>query len=127
MKKILLFLSLLIASIACKNQARADGIDLISVKQFEEEYDPASDILLDVRTAKEYKEGYIKDAINVDVLDEKKFKQEIQDLDRDKTVYLYCRTGRRSAVASKLLKEEGFREIKDLIGGIEQWNKKKQE
>ena len=51
------------------------------------------------------------------------FREKIQELDRDKPVYLYCRSGNRSGKASKIMDELGFKEIVDLKGGYKAWSK----
>lgn len=77
--------------------------------------------LIDVRTNKEYNSGYIKSAINVDVFNRKAFVQYFKKLDKNKPVYLYCRSGSRSQTAAKLLVELGFKKIYDLKGGYLNW------
>jgi len=80
--------------------------------------------LLDVRTAREYAAGHIDGARNLDVLDQAVFAKGIEQLDPEKPVMLYCRSGRRSANASALLEKRGFREIYDLKGGFVAWSAK---
>ena len=76
--------------------------------------------LVDVRTAEEYGVSHLKDAQNICVT-EADFKKKVKTLDKDKPVYVYCRSGGRSAKAAKLLAEMGFTEIYDLAGGITAW------
>ncbi len=78
--------------------------------------------LIDVRTPKEYAGGYIKGAKNIDFY-ENAFLIQMNKLDKNKPVYLYCKSGRRSATAANQLKEQGFKEIYDLQGGIIDWGK----
>lgn len=80
--------------------------------------------LVDVRTTAEYKEGYIGKAVNIDVL-KKSFEGEIQKFDKNKPIYIYCRSGKRSANAARKMKALGFTEIYDLSGGYIAWKKKK--
>ncbi|MBO5847507.1 MAG: rhodanese-like domain-containing protein, partial [Bacteroidales bacterium] len=56
--------------------------------------------LLDVRTAEEFAQGRIPSAINMDVNAEN-FDEMIKSLDKNKTVALYCRSGRRSKIAAE--------------------------
>lgn len=77
--------------------------------------------LVDVRTAREYKSGYIANAINIDLFRPGHFKIEIEKLDKTKPVFLYCRSGQRSRKAAKKLVKWGFSEIYDLEGGILNW------
>lgn len=79
--------------------------------------------LVDVRTEKEYNNGYIDDAININVLNLDNFKKEISKLDKKKPIYIYCHSGGRSNKASKVLEELGFLEIYDFSGGWSTWSK----
>jgi rhodanese-related sulfurtransferase len=76
--------------------------------------------LVDVRTAEEYGVSHLKDAQNICVTEDD-FKEKVKDLDREKPVYVYCRSGGRSARAAEILAEMGFTEIYDLDGGITAW------
>lgn len=76
-------------------------------------------VLLDVRTKEEYDTGHIKDSIliPVDVLEE----QAIESLkDKDATIFIYCRSGNRSKTATKILLNQGYKNVYDL-GGINDW------
>ena len=77
--------------------------------------------LLDVRTLKEFQQGYIDGAVNIDFLNQEVFESEIVKLDRDRPVMLYCRSGRRSAAAAQKMEALGFKEIYDLQGGYLAW------
>ena len=76
--------------------------------------------LVDVRTPEEYGVSHIKDAQNICVTEDD-FKEKVAGLDKDKPVYVYCKKGGRSARASKILQEMGFKEVYDLQGGITAW------
>jgi len=79
--------------------------------------------LVDVRTAREYKSGRIANAINIDLFRPGHFRMKIHQLDKQKPVYLYCRSGQRSQKAAQKLLQWGFTEVYDLKGGILSWNK----
>ncbi|WP_435624298.1 rhodanese-like domain-containing protein [Flagellimonas sp.] len=81
--------------------------------------------LVDVRTSKEYEQGHIEGALNFDVMDRKKFMDQIEKLDKNTPVYLYCKSGVRSRNAAELLKLEGFDQIFDYSGGYDDWKKSK--
>jgi rhodanese-related sulfurtransferase len=102
---------------------QSDQITVLEVTDFKKEITKTNVQLLDVRTANEYNAGHIKNAINVDVLNQNAFTNYVKDLDLDQPVYLYCRSGGRSQTASKLLVELGFKEIYDLKGGYLNWSK----
>jgi rhodanese-related sulfurtransferase len=78
-------------------------------------------VLSSVQTPVEFSRGHIKKAINCNVLDKKKFLKSIDVLNKEKPVYLYCQSGNRSWVASKILVDLGFELIYDLKGGYSRW------
>lgn len=82
--------------------------------------DKANEILLDVRTPEEFEAGHIKNALNIDWYNPS-FKEQVAKLDKNKPVFIYCKSGGRSGQATQVLKSMGFTEIYDLDGGIMQW------
>ena len=79
-----------------------------------------SAMLLDVRHPEEYAEGHLPGATLLDVTDSATFAAGIKELDKEKTIYIYCRSGRRSRTAAKILTGEGF-SVVDLKGGYNAW------
>ena len=79
--------------------------------------------LVDVRTPKEFKEGHIGNAVNIDV-NSPDFIANLQQLNKNKKVYVYCRTGKRSAMAAKKMDSLGFKKIYNLSVGIVGWDKR---
>ncbi|MGM0580378.1 MAG: rhodanese-like domain-containing protein [Bacteroidota bacterium] len=80
-----------------------------------------SKIVLDVRTAREYAEGKIADSENLDVLKTDLFTTSIEELDKDKTYYVICRSGSRSLKAANQMKEAGFKNVINITGGMQAW------
>lgn len=80
-------------------------------------------IILDVRTPNEFSEGHIEGAINIDFYS-KSFREELNKLNKTKTYLVYCRTGHRSGLASKIMEELGFQHIYNMKGGIVKWKAK---
>ena len=72
-------------------------------------------LLIDVRTPEEYKAGHVENALNINFFDEN-FTDQIKELNTDKTLYLYCRSGKRSMNASKALSALGYKVV-NLEGG----------
>jgi phage shock protein E len=74
-------------------------------------------ILIDVRTPEEFASGAIPGAINIpyDLLADK-----LPTTDRNAEVVVYCRSGRRSAIARRTLEALGFTRVLDF-GGIDRW------
>ena len=79
-----------------------------------------SAIILDVRQPEEFAEGHLAQAINLDWLDQTVFINGLAKLNKQKTYYIYCRSGRRSQAAAGKLKAEGF-QVVDLKGGYLHW------
>ena len=75
-------------------------------------------ILIDVRTDAEWNDGYIETAINIP-LDKILQKIEFAAESKDQAIYLYCRSGKRSAKAEKALQSIGYTNAKN-IGGMKQ-------
>lgn len=94
-----------------------DAINVLSPDQFKSMIKGNKVQLIDVRTPKEFRSGYIKGAKNIDFFSGK-FVTEFNRLNKDKPVYLYCRSGSRSRQTAKRLMNLGFKEIYDLKGGI---------
>ena len=76
-------------------------------------------VLLDVRTQEEFDAGHIPTAILLPY-DEINLKAATVLPDKEKKIVLYCRSGRRSAIAKKALVELGYKDVKDF-GGISRW------
>ena len=99
----------------------SNEINEISDAQFTEIQD-SDYILVDVRTIEEYESGHIQDAVNFDFYSES-FQKEILSLDKSVSIILYCRTQNRSTKTANYLKENGYKEITVLEGGITSWVK----
>lgn len=80
-------------------------------------------IILDVRTLKEVSGGKIPGSINIDYYSSD-FKAKLGELDKEKPIMVYCKSGVRSGRTVKVLRELGFIEIYNLSGGITAWQKK---
>jgi len=82
------------------------------------ERSPVPFIFIDVRTPEEYGEAHIDGAKLIPLQD---LEQHLADVPKDKQVYLYCRSGKRSVVASTILAKAGFTNIENIEGGITAW------
>ena len=118
MIRILFFFLLMIYS--CQIFESAE-INVISDAQFNEIQD-TDFILVDVRTIEEYESGHIQNAVNFDFYSES-FQKEILSFDKNSSIILYCRTQNRSTKTANYLKENGYKEITVLAGGITSWVK----
>ncbi|MCJ7691586.1 MAG: rhodanese-like domain-containing protein [Clostridiaceae bacterium] len=77
-------------------------------------------ILLDVRTKEEYETGHIEKSIlmPVDTLEAEVGKNIV---DKEAIIFVYCRSGNRSAAAANILVELGYKNVHNLVGGITNW------
>ena len=96
-------------------------INIISESDFVEIQD-SDYTLIDVRTQDEFDLGHIDGAINLDFYSET-FQNDILSLPKNETIVIYCRTNNRSSKTANILKENGFKEISVLEGGITEWVK----
>ncbi|NBL64131.1 rhodanese-like domain-containing protein [Flavobacterium sp. NST-5] len=122
MKKILLSAFFAMLCMACHPQK--SGVENIAPQAFQTalagENNPQ---LIDVRTPKEFAEGHLKNAQNIHLYDQD-FAERIDKLDKNKTVYVYCKAGGRSAEAVEIMHSNGFSHIIELDGGTDAWQEK---
>ncbi len=123
-------LSLLILFIATSFVASSQEVvqktvnTVLTVDNFKEVVIGKEVQLVDVRTPDEYHAGKIDDAINIDYFDQENFAKAFEKLDKNKPLYVYCRSGHRSHESAVLLEKMGFKEIYDLEGGYIAWSEK---
>lgn len=99
----------------------------ISQNKFQRLLKKNNTVLLDVRTADEYKAGHIPGAIQIDVMQPDDFKKKVSSLDKEKRYLIYCRSGKRSSNAKVVMKQLGFTRLYDLEGGINEWKGTKEQ
>ena len=78
-----------------------------------------NDLLVDVRRKDEFDAGKIDNAINIPV-DE--LRSSIQDLPKDKNIFIYCEAGLRGYLAQRILLQNGYDKVQNLSGGYQLWN-----
>lgn len=132
MKKIIVALSsiLLVSIYSCSGNSNPKATTQEVIQQEEVIIDVTVDqfkdliategTILDVRTPEEWTEGIIAKAEKMNYHDGD-FASQIETLDKTKPVFVYCRSGKRSAGAAKVLKGQGFTKIYNLDGGIIDW------
>ena len=91
----------------------------LDATQFSQKITDQKVVILDVRTASEFIEGHIPNAINIDVLSDY-FTADISALDKTLEYAIYCRSGKRSVDAATAMEEIGF-STSNLTGGIISW------
>lgn|SRR5690606_5979173 len=114
MKKIVLLFGILLSGLYVNAQEiEADAL----AKKIENQ-----PLLIDVRTADEYKEGSIIGALNIDIHNDQ-FRRSFEALPREKEIIVFCQGGERSREAVAKLREMGFKNVTQLVGGYDRWKK----
>lgn len=103
----------------------ANSPALLSPKLFKKQFKKAKNkVLIDVRTPEEFAEGHLRKAQNIDYQNDN-FKEQISKLDKSKTYYLYCRSGKRTVGAAEVMQKTGFENIVVLEGGLLAWKEQR--
>lgn len=117
MKKLLSCLLAILGLTTACGQKNYEDADVRDFAELIEKYDV---VVLDVRTADEFKEGHIEKALNIDVKQDDFIEKATATLPKDKIIAVYCRSGRRSANAANQLSSVGY-QLVNLKGGIMAW------
>lgn len=115
MKKLLPLLLIIIH--ACNSEAQ---LSVLNAAAYAEAIKSDNIQILDARTADEYKSGHLNNALQANWLNKAEFEDRTQHLDKNKTVYIYCLSGGRSAAAGTFLTSKGYKVI-NLEGGMNAW------
>lgn len=81
----------------------------------------ATVFVLDVRTPAEFAAGHVPDAVNIP---HDQVAERLADVPKDKDVVVYCRSGRRSDLAAKVLSANGYTRVGHLEGDMQAWEAK---
>lgn len=127
MRKIVITLLLILCLAGCGQKAEETTIPIqeeeivsITAKQAKEIMETEKDyIILDVRTEEEYAAVHIPDAICLPDFEVEEGAAEVLP-DKDQLILVYCRSGRRSKYAARVLKQLGYTNVKEF-GGIIDW------
>ncbi len=93
------------------------GVD-ISAEEFKQKLEKDPGVVLDVRTADEYNAGHLKITDSQHDFLNGEFQDQLENLDKDKTYYLYCRSGNRSGQAARIMQNKGFENVYN-VGGFQ--------
>lgn len=120
-----LLLSVMALFTGCLTSCGQQDIKSVDADEFEKTISRDGVQLLDVRTEAEFSEGHIaSDKVkNIDYRHPDFIEQADGELDKGRPVAVYCRSGRRSLDAAKMLAKRGF-EVINLKGGILEWQEK---
>lgn len=78
-------------------------------------------MIIDIRTPQEYQKGRLDESINLDYYSSE-FTNRLKILDKSKTYIIYCRKGIRGTMASEIMKDFGFKEVYNILGGLDLWS-----
>ncbi|WP_298502073.1 rhodanese-like domain-containing protein [uncultured Maribacter sp.] len=115
MKTPFLITFLLFLNLSC---SQSKTIDITEFSQ----KDTKNALLVDVRTPGEYNNGHIENAININWFDDN-FAEQFNNINKEKTIYLYCKVGGRSAKAQAKLSSLGYTNVINLDGGYDAYSK----
>ena len=117
------FSLLLFSILSCQGQE--DSSRKIGPDKFEKGIAKPSIQILDVRTSGEYNNGHIKNSLLADWTNREQFNDRIQYVDKNKPVYIYCAVGVRSSAAARWMRQNGFSNVLELNGGLNEWKKER--
>ncbi len=100
------------------------SVPQISVNDLAEQLrrDPAGVQVIDVRRQPEWDSGHIAEAQHKPL---HRLREMLADLDTQKPVAVHCKSGYRSSIASSLLQRAGFKNVMNVVGGIDAWTAQK--
>lgn len=78
-------------------------------------------MFVDVRNPPELNDGFVEGSVNIPLPE---FQQRFAELPKDKELLIYCRSGRRSEVATKFLMQQGYEHVHNVMGGYLAFPKK---
>jgi len=118
--KNILFSFIAIFCLSCSGQ-KSPHVQVMDKASFAKAIQSSDAQLIDVRTAEEFKEGSIDNAVNIDFYADN-FLDQFNNYNKNEAIYIFCRSGGRSAKACNQLAEKGFTKIYDLEGGYLNWS-----
>jgi len=106
---------------SCGRSQSANNNYTLNASEFNEKINNTpGGLVLDVRTSDEFNKGHLINATNYDWNGDN-FKGQIAHIDKLRPVFIYCLSGGRSSSAAAFMRNEGFKEVYELNGGIMKW------
>lgn len=112
-------LILALSVLSCNKQIKGE-IKVISPEEMQTFLQLDNVQFIDVRTPKEHDSIFIPKSQNIDFFSPT-FLEDIEKLDKNQSVLLYCKSGNRSRQCAQKMLEAGFVKIYELQGGISKW------
>jgi len=117
------FFTMMLILVSCFSCQSQNGNYKLGPEAFQNKIASTPDaVVMDVRTPGEFESGSITNAVNIDFR-EKYFEKRVKDLDVNKTYFVYCLSGGRSGEAAAFMRNNGFKNVFELAGGMMAWNK----
>ena len=123
MKTITMLTLVLMSIISCTTSAQS-GFKNAPIANLTKIKNEKKAVVIDVRTPAEWQQGVIDGADIFIDYNSANFKQQLAKLDKTKTYVVYCRSGGRSAGASQVMVDNGFKNVVNMQGGIMSWTGK---
>lgn len=117
-----IYWSVISVLVCCKTQP-SKSIHNITLTELKKSVIGKNVQFIDVRTSKEYNDGHIDDAVNINIYPKSNFIKQVIQFNKNQPIYLYCHSGVRSKKASKVLQKLGFTKIYDFSEGWKVWKK----
>lgn len=118
MKKVTYLFVLLLVVILAACGSGNEGYRNVDAKQAKQLIDDNKVTVIDVRTQEEFQEGHIPNAILIPV---QELEGKLKELQKEEPYLIVCRSGNRSAQASEILGNNGFKKIYNMMGGMNTW------
>ena len=112
------YVALLTLLVACAPVERGGDLSVEAVHAMLSS--DTSTMLVDVRTAEEYRAGHLRNCTLMDFY-QADVRARLRALPRDRSIVLYCRSGRRSADAKRYMDSLGYTRVYNMLGGIVAW------
>ncbi len=108
---------------ACGMGEQMNGYENATVKHAHEHWlagtrSPVPFLFLDVRTREEYADAHVDGSVLIPL---QELEGRLNEVPKNKRVYVYCRSGKRSVAAAAILVKAGFSNIENVEGGINAW------
>jgi len=113
----LALVAVLVAAVAVAGDPAPAPVTADQVYERQQQQD-ASLYVLDVRAHEEYAAGHVPGAVNIP---HDQVASRLAEVPKDKDVVLYCRSGRRSALASEVLADNGYTRLQLMQGDMPGW------
>lgn len=118
MKRLIAVAGVLAVLVLAGCGSTASAVQTVDPQSFLATASQSGTVVVDVRTPEEFAAGHLPNAVNVNVEDPT-FDRHISSLDKSATYAVYCRSGRRSAIATDAMVAAGFTSVFNLNGGLE--------